>query len=710
MSFMNPLLLLGALGIALPILAHLLNKHQYQITPWAAMQFLNKNVRVRSRQIRLRDILLLILRCLAVLLLALAISKPIMDDSDGVLAKLGDRRAGVIIAIDASYSMHYKAGSSTRFERAIKTAESIVSELHPGDPVCLVLLGAEHKVVARNMAFDRARFMAILQAQKAVPEALDLNSVPRHLKALADEMEAPQKEVYVITDAQATDWGETRERLREAFAELGASASTFLVPIEGDAENLAITSLDLISGVLRKGTVARYRVTVRNFGAMPAADVVVKGVVNKVTVDTKTIPAIAAGASETVSLFVPFHNAGAARISAELAADALLTDNIRRTVAVIRDRVSVLCVEESASTFGGYIAAALRPDEDAPEQDFTVQSVSWINLPSQDLSSFDVVALADVPAITPEQAGQLDAYVRAGNGLIWFPGDTVKPAVWNERSALAATPLLPAVIGRVVESKGATGAGQPLDSSLSDHIVCNPLRSLSEDLLSEARFTQQIQVQPSPTGTAVLSLAGGTPLLIEQPLGRGQVFMFTSSAEPAWNNMALTPMFPMLLQQMVTYLTAREFEKPRLVGHSLTLSYTQQPDASDAVFDTPSGESLSVPVREQRKRFVAMLEHADEAGFYEAKVGVQAPGMPIAVNVDTAESAVKSLSRAELIRRLDGTAVSVVSSEAELADAISQARSQLSLWRACVIAVLLLFVIESVLADQMQRKLQRGSA
>ena len=62
MSFLNPLILLAGLGVALPILAHLLNQHKVQRTDWAAMQFLNRSVRVRSRQIRLRDLFLLCLR------------------------------------------------------------------------------------------------------------------------------------------------------------------------------------------------------------------------------------------------------------------------------------------------------------------------------------------------------------------------------------------------------------------------------------------------------------------------------------------------------------------------------------------------------------------------------------------------------------------------------------------------------------------------
>lgn len=377
MTFMNPWLLLAALGVALPILAHLLNRYQVKRTDWAAMQFLNRSVRVRSRQLRLRDILLLVLRCLAVLLLALAISKPAMKEAQGIAARLGERRAGVVIALDASYSMQHVDGSSTRFDRAIQKIDTIAEGIHPEDPVSLILLGDEHRVVVRNMAFDPERFEAILHAQQPTPESLDLDSVPRRLKELAEGMEAPQKEIYIVTDMQEQDWKKRSAWLQEAFEDLSRSAGLCIVPVQGGPDNLAITSLDLVSGVLRKGTIARYRATVRNCGAGAASNVKVECLVNNINVDTKTIPTIAAGSSETVSLFVRFQNPGPARITARLDTDALPVDNSRRAVAIIRDRVSVLCVEgssPSAANPGGFIAAALRArGNGAGEEDFTVQ-------------------------------------------------------------------------------------------------------------------------------------------------------------------------------------------------------------------------------------------------------------------------------------------------------------------------------------------------
>jgi hypothetical protein len=198
-----------------------------------------------------------------------------------------------------------------------------------------------------------------------------------------------------------------------------------------------------------------------------------------------------------------------------------------------------------------------------------------------------------------------------------------------------------------------------------------------------------------------MNLAGShSPILLEHSLGRGHVFMFTTSAHTTWNNMAQTPVFPMLMQQIVTYLTGREFEQPRIVGDSLTLSYAKQPDAIDAVFDTPSKQTITVPVREYRNGYVALLETSREAGFYVARVSVQAPGMPIAVNVNTHESDVACVTTAALRESLDGTGITVSATAGDLSADINTARTGRSSWRFFMLAGLAFLVIESLFADR----------
>lgn len=709
MNFLHPLTLFAALGVALPILAHLLNRQKVKRTDWAAMQFLNRNVRVRSRQIRLRDLLLLCLRCLALLLLVLAFARPAWQGGTASWIP-GEPRAGVVIGLDASFSMEHGGEGEARFDRALDQVKVISEHLHPGDPVSLILLGGEDKVLLRNMAFDRERFNDLLQEAKVAPVGLDLDLVPKRLKELVDNMEAPEKEVYFITDIQERDWRRTSARFQEALADLRSDAEVFLVPVPGGSANLAVTDLDLVSGVLRKGTTARYQATVKNCGTEPVSNVEVQCRVEGVEIDKKTIPVIAAGASETVSLFVPFHNAGATRITAEITGDLLLTDNVRRVVAVVRDRVSVLCVDGSDGDAGRLIVAALLARGDgAQDEDYVVRAIPWLSFPTEKLDEVDVIVLADVPEVTSQQVEQLSRYVRQGNGLVWFAGQNVKTAVWNERTASGPNPLMPARLGQPVDTRTSLGAGRPLNPAMPDHSVCLPLHSLPEDLFSETRFLTRLDVDPTPDSFPILSLAGsGAPILLEHSLGRGHIFLFTTSADTDWNNMAQTPVFPMLMQQIVTYLAGREFERPRVVGDSLSLSYVEQPDASNAVFATPSEESIAVSVREHRGQFVAMLENAKEAGFYVAKVSVQAPGMPVAVNVDPGESDVTSLAGSDLNANLEGIDITLANSEEELAAVIEASRIGRSSWRFFMIAGLIFLLIECLLADRLRGRKQKS--
>ena len=702
MSFLNPFLLFAALGIALPILAHLLNRHQPKQTDWAAMQFLNRNVRVRSRQLRLRDLLLLLLRCLALLFLVFALSRPIWQGGNGSWFS-GEARAGVVLAIDSSFSMEHGPEGATRFNRALDQARVIGEQLLPGDPVSIILLGGEDEVIARNMAFDPDRFEALLQKAKPVPAGMDLDRVPKRLKELLGDMDAPQKEAYFITDAQGWDWQRASSNFQTALSDLREESQVFFVPVLGAAANLAVTNFELVSGTLRKGTTARYQATVRNCGDEPVSAVEVKCRVEGVQIDTKTIPLINAGSAETVSLFVPFHDSGATRITAEVSGDLLQTDNVRRVVAVVRDRVSVLCVDGSDGSSGRLLRAALLARGDGIEDEgYLVRSIPWISMPSEKLEEVDVVILADVPEITPEQAERFSRHVRQGNGLVWFPGDNVKTAVWNDRASKEGISLLPALLGQPKRTGVDVGTGRPLNPSMPNHGITLPLRSLPEDLFSETLFLKRLEVEPSPSSFPILSLAGsGAPILLEHSLGRGHVFMFTTSAGTSWNNMAQTPVFPMLMQQIVTYLAGREFERPRVVGDSISLSYVEQPDATDAVFDTPSNQTITVPVREHRNQFVALLENSREAGFYEARVSVQAPSIPVAVNVDTSESEVASITPIQLNANLKGTGVTVTNSEAELAAAIETNRTERSFWRNFMIAGLVFLLLESLFAEHL---------
>src|SRR5947199_9357832 len=76
MSFLNPIMLAGLVAISVPIIIHLLNRRKFQKVVWAAMRFLRLSVEQNQRRMKIEDLILLVLRCLLLVLLALALPRP----------------------------------------------------------------------------------------------------------------------------------------------------------------------------------------------------------------------------------------------------------------------------------------------------------------------------------------------------------------------------------------------------------------------------------------------------------------------------------------------------------------------------------------------------------------------------------------------------------------------------------------------------------
>src|SRR5438477_12748394 len=114
---LNPLLLwFTALG-AVPIIIHLLNKRRYRPVVWAAMEFLLQAIQKNARRLQLRDIILMLIRALAVIFLALSLARPAVS-MHGIPG--GGSRTAAIILLDNSMSMGYNNGQETRFDVAKK--------------------------------------------------------------------------------------------------------------------------------------------------------------------------------------------------------------------------------------------------------------------------------------------------------------------------------------------------------------------------------------------------------------------------------------------------------------------------------------------------------------------------------------------------------------------------------------------------------------
>ncbi|MBT6349255.1 MAG: VWA domain-containing protein, partial [Proteobacteria bacterium] len=425
MSFLNSWPMwtgLAALGVAVPVLIHLWSRNQKFEIPWAAMELLKKAMIARSRKIQVEDYVLMVLRALALLLIAMALLRPVFNA--GGPGGIGGREVGVVIAIDASYSMNH--GEPARFEKAIGQVREILATLQEGDPVSVVLMSQQPEVIFRRTGYDATAFNNALD-ELANTSSLPLN-IERNLGLIDEfvgELKTATRECYLITDAQASDWQTLSDQARSSLRKIGEDARLVLTPVPTvGIENLAITNFTYSAGSLQRGGSARFTANVRNTGALRVEGTSVEFSVEGTLKAREDLPPIESGKTRSVSFFTSFNDAGDVALTARLSKDGLADDNERFVIAKISPTIRVLCVDGDLPSssrkdpIGGYYlvrALQLRHavGEDAPVK---VTHIDPSDLFREKLTEYDLVVLVDVPSISKEFGKRLAQFTDGGGG------------------------------------------------------------------------------------------------------------------------------------------------------------------------------------------------------------------------------------------------------------------------------------------------------
>jgi len=720
MGFLNPWLLLALGGVGVPILIHLLNRFRQREVEWGAMELLRRAVVMRSRQIQIEDLLLLLLRCLAVALLALAMARPTVKTSGAWWFGQGPD-VGLVVAVDASYSMAHRPGVASRFSKAVRRAREVLRTVDPGTPITLTLMGDRPRILLRNVAYDPRRVDKVLKDAQPLPERLNLERCLEQIASLVDELKAPRRECYLITDAQAATWGELSDLARRGMDRIGAAGGLFVLAVpSAGRENLAVTRFELASGQQRRGTLARYVAEVANTGRTPQQAVAVSLNLDDRTVDQKVIASLPPGARKTVPLFARFERAGPAKLSVHVTPDALPTDNVRYAVADVREQVRVLLVDGDPSDKPfrgetGYLATALLPKA-GRQTSLKVEKASWPAFPAHRLDEYDVVVLANVPDIRRSQAAALHAFVRNGGGLLITLGDKVAGKLANARLASDGPdtpgPLLPARLGDRTRYRGAPdrpAEGWTIEPA-GDHRLAHILDLVPAQLVEAARVEQFFTVELL-SGARTILRTGGTerPLLAERSVGHGKVLLLTTTADRDWTNLAIHPIFPILLHEMVGYLTAGGRQEAFTVGEPLTVWLGGRKSDGGVTFRDPARREVAVQVQTRDGERVAQLDEPTRPGIYDVLAGEGAPPMALAVNVDARrESNLACLDAPALAEGLTGLPVRLPADDLDLAEEIRQLRVGKELWRMLMLAGLAVLIVEALLAYVFARRVRAG--
>jgi hypothetical protein len=656
-SFLFPLYLLGAAAIAVPILLHLRRRPPKEHIEFGSLMFLEKTPERVTRRTRLEQILLLALRCLAILLLAFAFGRPFLDSIR--LPSEASTLTRAILLVDRSASMRREGLREAAAEAAREAAQSYEA----GAEVGLALfdehfdLAADLPTLAELGPGARGGAVeALLAEEKYQPSWRGTNlgaamTQAANLLLSADATRpADRREIVLIGDFQT---GAKRELLQEN--PWPGEVKVRCIPIatlEKGNVSLTLAATPPRSNIDEAEV---YRVRIMNSAESASANLALGW---KDRPETTTEVLVAPGTSRIVTSSP--RPAGTERGTLIVSGDTHLFDN-EVHVSPVQPRplrVRFLGKESDAESAGSplfYLRRALQP---TPVLQPIVSS-------SESVEELDPNATEIVVAPgpwNPAAGAALHRFAEKGGLILALPSSDTTTEAFAALTGRAEWKL----------SEAAVAEFSLLADLDFEHPVLEPFARAQIRDFTKIRFWKHrlLEMGQAPFGDGTRILAtfdGEAPAFLEHRIGKGAVFAFLSGWRPEESQLALSSKFVPLLFSIFDH-----------AGYSIRSAPTHY--VGETSYPAPGFYEEPQESGEPRLVSVNLDPSEGRTDPFDPRVEFAALGIPL---LEELAAATSELSAAQKLR---------VESE--------QKEAQQKLWKWLVFAALLVLILETWFAGR----------
>lgn len=696
--FYNPLLLLALSAVLIPIGIHVISRHRAKVISFSSIVFLEASVRERAGIKRIQELLTLLLRCLLILFLVLAASKPLLKHSKGSILGAGSE-TDVVILLDNSCSMGYREGDTNLFEQAVSMAESILNTLAENDRAIILTSNRTEK---SQPSWDEATVEKARNQLQEVKLTLSSTSILEDLQTSLDMMNSATgaiREIHVISDFQTSNLNhpDILERIRSNDQRV----SVYVIPtVKTRGENTAVESIQLIEPFPLANRPITISARIHNRGDKATTETAILEIDGKRK--SKKQVRLKPNEAQNVSFTHEFEQAGRhyAKISLQ-DEDPLTEDNYRYLPITINEALSILVVDGGDPSLGPlaetfYLKMALTPHAGSGAINPVV--VTAADLPKVNMESFAVFMFANVPEIDPDTLKALEMAVEKGASAALFLGERVQP-------------LSPLYVGSAlfpVEFKGRIAArnersGYALQSIDFNHPLFRRFQQGETGNLSRVQFREfwKLEVDSKVAARTLATFDDGSPALVEFELGRGKVIIFASKCDADWSDFPRRTTYLPFIQQLVDYLSpskmsSREF----LVGQEVPFSYDFR-DARVPISIDRSGKQTHRLVAMGQEKAETTFRETEQSGYYLVDI-YRPDGLEqdvFAVNIDPAESDITPVAQKGLEDLVPGR-TTFVAEDQKLPDLLRRHREGVELWGNMLFLVLMIAAMECYMANR----------
>ncbi len=677
MDFLNPFILFGLIAAGLPVLIHLLTRAKSRLVPFSSLKFLKELEEKQIRRLKLRQILLLILRTLAILFLILAFARPVLRSS--AAGPVSSRAAGSLaIIVDNSFSMQ-TVDRQSLWTQAVSAAQNVTELVRPGDKVLLLTTADSTAAPAREFR-DAESVRAAIGNLEPQFQGTFFNQAVQRARRWLDTSSDVNKELYIFSDFQFSVPADSL-LIRDDFR-------TFAMPLRPEQpQNLSIDAFQLKSAIFEQNKPVETTATLTNHSAQPFENSLIQLFVNRERV-AQSSATLAPGESQTLPFRFTLRGSGLHGARLELEDDDLLADNQRYLSFRVPERLRVAIVEQNPED-SRYLKMALRARQAV--SDLGVETLPAARLGFTELD-FDVIWLMNITELSPQALERLQRFVENGGGLISVLGDRTNIRDFN--AGLAETFKLPEIVGSI-GSLAETASQFSIRSVDLRHPIFSGMFETTEADFQRPRFRFGLQFRETGDLRTIMSFTNQMPYLLEKQVGEGTLLIYTSAFRLQLSDIPHRTIFAPLVSRSAAYAGLRHTVEhgSSSVGTPISYPLTAAMLKQDLEMQRPDDRFDRLTPSMQPGGAFIEYSQTDIPGLYQ----LLAEGRAVAqwaVNVSSQEAAYPVWDDTQIEKRLKA---SVLPRTTNLRQAVLQTRHGTELWPFFVVAALICLLAEMLL-------------
>jgi len=403
MEFIHPYWLFGLLAVAIPIIIHLFNFRRYKKYYFTNLKFLKSIKKETKKQHRLRHLLILISRILAIIFMVLAFARPYVPGPQG----LQQTDVNLIsVYVDNSMSMQAASNGHSLLDEALAKASEVASAYSHSDRFQLITNDFEGK---HQPYYNRDEFLKLLSDVKISPVSRLTSEIYTRMKELADREFEEKLHFYIISDFQRS----TTELMEMSN---DTSIFIFLMPLIDNAmANVFIDSCWLSTPFNHLNQQQGLHVSFTNASDLDLEKIPVRLNIND---KQRALASFDIPSGSRAEVVLPFTNREAGIQSGEIVIDdyPITWDDRMYLAWKVKDRIPVLTISEHSPGF--YLNSLFSNDS---VFDYYKNEIKKLDYSKFD--KMDFIVLDNVKDISSGLASELKKYIDNGGSLFLIPSN-----------------------------------------------------------------------------------------------------------------------------------------------------------------------------------------------------------------------------------------------------------------------------------------------